>query len=109
MSAAVSCQPESPLPIQETPLTFHPRAQRNASRRRDARQQSRSFARWNESLRHSPKLQPDALSLSAISSKYLRTGSNRLRRITASASPDGGLLLAAFESQNRTGFRTIRL
>jgi hypothetical protein len=54
MSAAVSCQPESPLPIQETPLTFHPRAQRNAFRCPDARQQSRSFARWNESLRHSP-------------------------------------------------------
>jgi hypothetical protein len=32
---------------------FHPHAQRNAFRRRGAHLQSRSFARWNESLRHS--------------------------------------------------------
>jgi hypothetical protein len=32
----------------------HPRAQQDAFRRRDARQQSRSFARWNQSLRRSP-------------------------------------------------------
>jgi hypothetical protein len=30
------------------------RAQRKAFRRRDVRQQSRSFAAWNQSLRHSP-------------------------------------------------------
>ena len=33
-------------------LIWH--AQRNAFRRRDARLQSRSFARWNQSLRRSP-------------------------------------------------------
>jgi hypothetical protein len=31
--------------------TIHPRAQQNAFRRRDVHQQSRSFARWNQSLR----------------------------------------------------------
>jgi hypothetical protein len=35
---------ESLIPIPETPSAFHPRAQRNAFRRRDARQQSRWFA-----------------------------------------------------------------
>jgi hypothetical protein len=34
----------SPIQVPEKPSAFHPRAQRNASRRRDARQQSRSFA-----------------------------------------------------------------
>ena len=34
--------------------TFDPRAQQNACRHRDARQQSRSFARWNPLLRRSP-------------------------------------------------------
>ena len=37
----------------QTQSTFHPRAQRNAFRRRGAHRQSRSFARWNRSLRHS--------------------------------------------------------
>ena len=37
-----------------TPSAFHPHAQRNAFRRRDVRLQSRSFARWNQSLRRSP-------------------------------------------------------
>jgi len=45
---------ESQIQVQETPSTFHPRAQRNAFRRRDARQQRRLFARWNLSLRRSP-------------------------------------------------------
>jgi hypothetical protein len=33
---------------------FHPHAQRNAFRRRDARQQSRLFARCNQRLKHTP-------------------------------------------------------
>src|SRR4030095_6604709 len=37
--------------VPKTPSAVPPRAQRNASRRRDARQQSRSFARWNQSLK----------------------------------------------------------
>jgi hypothetical protein len=45
---------ESPLRVRQTPSAFHPRAQRNAFRRRDARQQPRLFARWNQSLRPSP-------------------------------------------------------
>jgi hypothetical protein len=56
--AAVELPPSdfyfSKFSIPETPSTFHPRAQRNAFRRREARPQSRSFARWNESLRRSP-------------------------------------------------------
>src|SRR5881396_2653575 len=34
---------ESPPQVRETPSAFHPHAQRNASRRRDARQQRRSI------------------------------------------------------------------
>ena len=34
--------------FQKKPSAFHPPAQRNASRRRDARLQSRLFARWNQ-------------------------------------------------------------
>ena len=45
---------ESPIPIRETQSAFHPRAQRNAFRRRDARQQRRSFARENPRRRRSP-------------------------------------------------------
>ena len=35
---------ESPIPLPETPSAFHPHAQRNAFRRRGARQQFRLFA-----------------------------------------------------------------
>jgi hypothetical protein len=45
---------KSQIPIPKTQSAFHPHAQRTASRRRGARQQSRSFARWNQRLRHSP-------------------------------------------------------
>ena len=45
---------ELPIRVPETRSAFHPHAQRNAFRRRDVRQQSRSFARWNQSLRRSP-------------------------------------------------------
>ena len=43
-----------PFPIPETQSAFHPLAQRTVFRRRDVRQQSTSFARWNQSLRHRP-------------------------------------------------------
>jgi hypothetical protein len=47
--------PYEPLiQVQQMRSTFHPHAQRNAFRRRDARQQSRLFARENPRLRHSP-------------------------------------------------------
>src|SRR6266446_9011588 len=41
-----------PIPVPETQSTFHPHAQRNAFRRRDARRKSRSFARGNQRLRY---------------------------------------------------------
>src|SRR4029453_9818969 len=41
---------ERPIRVRQTPSTFHRRAQRNAFRCPDARQQSRTFARWNQSL-----------------------------------------------------------
>jgi len=41
---------ESPILVPQTPSTFHPHAQRNAFHHHDARLQSRSFARWNQSL-----------------------------------------------------------
>jgi hypothetical protein len=43
-----------PFPIPETQSAFHPPARRNVFRRRDARQQSRLFARCNQSLRRFP-------------------------------------------------------
>jgi hypothetical protein len=45
---------ELPIPVPQPRSAFHPRAQRNAFHRRDARQQSRSFARGNQSLTRSP-------------------------------------------------------
>jgi hypothetical protein len=42
------------IQVPETQSAFHPNAQRNAFRRRDVRQQSRSFARWDQWLRPSP-------------------------------------------------------
>jgi hypothetical protein len=45
---------ESLLPVPQTQSAFHPLAQRKASRRLNVRQRSRSFARWNQSPRHSP-------------------------------------------------------
>ena len=54
-----------PFPIPETQSAFHPRAQRNAFRRRDARLQSRSF--YPISIAEiQPKLQPAFLRFSAI-------------------------------------------
>src|SRR6266480_2833890 len=46
-------QPRSPIRVPQTQLAFHPRAQRNAFRRRAVRPRQRLFARWNQSLRHS--------------------------------------------------------
>ena len=40
--------------VRETQSAFHPHAQRTAFHRHDERQQSRSLARWNPRLRHSP-------------------------------------------------------
>ena len=48
----------SPILVPQTQSAYHPHAPRNAFRHRDARQQSRSFARWNQSLRHSPNSSP---------------------------------------------------
>jgi hypothetical protein len=59
-------QLELPLPVPETRSAFHPLVQPNAFHCRDARQQSRSFARWNQSLRHSPNFKPALLRLSAM-------------------------------------------
>ena len=43
----------SPFPVQKTQSAFHRHAQQNAFRSH-ARQRSRSFARWNQSLQHTP-------------------------------------------------------
>ena len=40
--------------VRETQSAFHPHEQRTAFHRHDGRQQSRSFARWNQSLKRSP-------------------------------------------------------
>jgi hypothetical protein len=49
----------------ETPSVFHPHAQRIAYRRRDARQQSRSFGPWNLIAETQPQLHSALLRLSA--------------------------------------------
>jgi hypothetical protein len=54
---------ESQVQVPETQSIFHPRAQRNAFRRRDARQQSRSVARENQWLIRNPKTQPGFLEI----------------------------------------------
>jgi hypothetical protein len=56
--------------FQKRQSASHPHAQRSAFRRRDARLQSRSFARWNQSLRHSPNSNQSLLRLSAMISQY---------------------------------------
>ena len=45
---------ESPIRVPERPSAFPPRGRQNAFRCRGARQQSRVFVRWNQSLRYSP-------------------------------------------------------
>ena len=45
---------ESPIRVPERPSAFPPRGRQNAFRCRGARQQSRLFVRWNQSLRYSP-------------------------------------------------------
>ena len=47
-----------------------PRAQRTAFHRRDARQQSKLFARWNQSLTHSPNSNRLCFEISAMISQY---------------------------------------
>src|SRR6266480_2069544 len=48
------CPRELPIRVPETQSAFHPRLQRNASRCRDVRLQSRLFARWHPRLIRSP-------------------------------------------------------
>jgi hypothetical protein len=50
----IRLKPEPPIRVPQTPSGRHSHAQRNAFRHRGAHQQSRSFARWNQSLRRSP-------------------------------------------------------
>jgi hypothetical protein len=70
MSAAVSCQPESPDSSSTNAVSFSPaRTQRNACRCRDVRQQQRLSALHDLELRP-PKLQPALLRLSAMISQY---------------------------------------
>jgi len=47
-----------PFPIPETQSAFHPRAQRSAFHRRDARQQQRLFARLELIAETQPQLHP---------------------------------------------------
>ena len=73
----------------KTPSAFHPSAQRNAFRRRDVRLQSRSFGRWNQSLRHShnsiqPQL-PYALRISTQTSLGNRIVDKQQRAVHSSS------------------------
>jgi hypothetical protein len=65
---------ETPGSAPQTPSTFHPRAQRNAFRHRDARQQSRSFSRWNQSLDDTAPTPTRFAELSAIITQYFTRG-----------------------------------
>jgi hypothetical protein len=68
----------SPLRVPEKPSAFHRLAQRTASRLRDARQQSRLFARWNQSLGRGmltkfsvrQVLEPEEKKPSSVSSRF---------------------------------------
>jgi hypothetical protein len=60
---------QSPTQVRQTRSTSHPHEQRNAFRRRDARQQSRSFARLESMAETQPKLHPALLRLSAMTSQ----------------------------------------
>src|SRR5438874_8735987 len=60
---------EPPLPVPKR-RQFSSAGQRNAFRRRDEHQQSRSFIRWKQSLRRSPNSIRLSLRLSAITSQY---------------------------------------
>jgi hypothetical protein len=71
LSRQFAAKGESPIRVPQTQSAFHPRARRNAFRRRDVRQQSRSFAPRNPRLIRSPKLQPRFLRLSAMISPVL--------------------------------------
>jgi hypothetical protein len=55
----IRCKPESPIRVPEKPSAFHRHAQRNASRR-DARQRSRLFPGWNQSLTRLLLVEADA-------------------------------------------------
>jgi hypothetical protein len=57
------------MQVPETQSAFHQLAQRNAFRRRDARQQAKLFAHPNPTL-DQPKVQPAFLRLSAMISQY---------------------------------------
>ena len=69
---------ESPIQAPETQSAFHPRAQRDAFRCRGARQQSRSLARWNQSLGRGmlikfsvrQVLEPEEKKPSSVSSRF---------------------------------------
>jgi hypothetical protein len=67
-AARSNCEPL--ISVRGKQLAFHPLAQRNAFRRRGARPQRRSFARWNQSLRRSPNSNRLCLRLSAMISQY---------------------------------------
>jgi hypothetical protein len=61
---------ESPIQVPETPSAFHSRAQRNAFRRPDLRQQRRSVRPLESIAATQPQLHPALLRLSAMSSQY---------------------------------------
>src|SRR6266478_2141691 len=63
-------RPRLLIRVPQTQSAFHRPAQRNACRRRDARLQSRSFARWNQWLTRSLNAEPALLRLSVIISQY---------------------------------------
>src|SRR6266478_9725417 len=63
-------RPRLLIRVPQRQSVFHPHAQRNACRRRDARLQSRSFARWNQWLTRSLNAHPALLRLSVIISQY---------------------------------------
>jgi hypothetical protein len=63
---------ESQIAVPQKRLIFHPHAQRNAFRPRDARRQSRSFGALESIAETQPQLQPALLRLSAMISQYVR-------------------------------------
>jgi hypothetical protein len=69
---AIRRQLESLIRVPKTQSIFPPRAQRNASRHRGVRQQSRSFARCNPPLRRSPNSSRLCRTVSELRSELAR-------------------------------------
>jgi len=74
------------IPVPETPSAFHPHAQRSVDPR-DARQQSRSFAHWNQSP--DDPVADESRACHFDSNRHSNTNTNTNSHVHAIANRDG--------------------